>query len=69
MLLRADLHTLFELGQLTVDPSALRVRLSERLATTRYEPMHGQVDVPGQASIRVGPDFLSTHAQGFVAQV
>ncbi|HEX8915230.1 MAG TPA: HNH endonuclease [Humisphaera sp.] len=41
LLLRADLHTLFDLGLMRVDPDALRVVLADALRGTDYWQYHG----------------------------
>lgn len=40
LLLRADLHTLFDLNLIAIDPKTLSVRLSQRLLGTSYAPLH-----------------------------
>jgi hypothetical protein len=42
LLLRADIHTLFDLGLLTIDESNMTVRLSARLAGSEYETLQGR---------------------------
>ena len=42
LLLRADIHTLFDLGEIQIDPDSLRVRLSERLRTSSYGELEGK---------------------------
>jgi putative restriction endonuclease len=42
MLLRADLHTLFDLGLLSVDPDALIVRVARELQGSDYWQYHAQ---------------------------
>jgi hypothetical protein len=41
ILLRADLHLLFDKNLLTIDPATLRVRLNPRLMKTEYSRLHG----------------------------
>jgi putative restriction endonuclease len=43
LLLRADLHTLFDLKLLSIDPQTRKVALAESLKDTEYWPYHGQV--------------------------
>lgn len=63
LLLRADLHTLFDVGLLAVGPSDLRIRLSERLAATRYEPLNMRdLRVPSEPHLRPDAEFLGRHA-------
>jgi hypothetical protein len=42
LLLRADLHTLLDLGLLAIDPESMRVLLSPRLAHTAYIEFHAK---------------------------
>jgi hypothetical protein len=43
LLLRSDIHTLFDLGLVTLNPADYRVLLSESLEGSCYEPLAGQV--------------------------
>jgi HNH endonuclease len=43
LLLRADIHTLFDLGLIVVQPNDYRVIVSKRLRGTSYESLAGQV--------------------------
>jgi putative restriction endonuclease len=66
ILLRADLHRLFDLGYLTVTP-AYRVEVSERLRADysngrSYYPHHGRsIALPQAVQDRPGADFLRWH--------
>lgn len=42
LLLRTDVHTLFDLGLLWIEPDNLRVRLSEQLRHSEYDLLEGQ---------------------------
>ncbi|HHX6969364.1 TPA: HNH endonuclease [Pseudomonas aeruginosa] len=42
LLLRTDVHTLFDLGLLWIEPHSLRVRLSEQLRHSEYSSLEGQ---------------------------
>lgn len=42
LLLRADVHTLFDLQLISIEPSDLRVRVSKRLVGTHYERLEGK---------------------------
>lgn len=47
LLLRADLHTLFDRGLLTIDPDSLRVRVDPSLQSSPYAELEGtEVAVP-----------------------
>jgi hypothetical protein len=43
LLLRADIHTLFDLGLLRIEPEALIIRVSAALRSTPYANLEGQV--------------------------
>ncbi|BFR47286.1 HNH endonuclease [Nitratidesulfovibrio sp. HK-II] len=48
LLLRADIHTLFDLGRLTIDPKTLAVRLSSDVRQGHYGSLDGRViSTPG----------------------
>lgn len=60
LLLRADLHTLFDLGLLKIEPASRRVTLNSRLRGTQYEELEGRVLFePGEPGLRPAPDCLS----------
>lgn len=42
LLLRTDVHTLFDLGLMWIEPHNLRVRLSEQLRHSEYDSLEGQ---------------------------
>lgn len=42
MLLRADIHNLFDCGLLRVNPNTLKIELNEALKTTEYAPLDGK---------------------------
>lgn len=42
LLLRADIHTLFDLGLVTIDPEDLTVALDSSLSETYYKSLHGR---------------------------
>src|SRR5690606_15535756 len=42
LLLRADIHTLFDLGDIWVDPTTFEVRIDDRLKGTDYEQLSGK---------------------------
>jgi len=66
LLLRADLHRLFDTGYVTVTPD-LRLEVGARLRVDydngrSYYPLHGvQVDVPTIDTYRPDPHFLRWH--------
>lgn len=65
LLLRKDLHRLFDVGLLTVDDK-LRVQLHSHLRGTQYELMHGGL-LKVQVS-KVVVDFLGQHHQRFAVE-
>ena len=42
LLVRADLHTLFDCGLIDVDPNSLTITVTPRLRASEYGPLHGQ---------------------------
>lgn len=69
LLLRADMHDLFDLGLISVDPSSMRLRLSKELAGTKYEPYENQpLWLPRDSAARPSEEALAMHmAQSAVA--
>lgn len=67
ILLRADLHTLFDLGLLTIDASTYCVRLSPRLADSEYVAFEGtRILLPVDVCDHPTKDALETHALRWV---
>lgn len=66
LLVRSDLHRLFDLGYVTVTPE-LRLEVSRRLREDfengrTYYPLHGsRVNVPGDPQLRPDPHLLRWH--------
>ncbi|HWH53683.1 MAG TPA: HNH endonuclease [Gemmatimonadaceae bacterium] len=66
LLLRADIHRLFDKGYITVSPD-LHLEVSPRLRADyhngrTYYPMHGQsVRIPGTVQDQPAPEFLAWH--------
>lgn len=61
LLLRADLHTLFDLRLLSVDPSTGRVVVSRHLGPT-YQPIHGRaLNLPSAVQLHPDPSALMRH--------
>jgi hypothetical protein len=64
ILLRADLHTLFDLNLLAIDPDTLRVSLHPTLQHTEYRPLHGkQIQVPQVEALRPDKKYLAERLQ------
>ncbi|PMZ92739.1 MULTISPECIES: HNH endonuclease [unclassified Pseudomonas] len=59
LLLRADIHTLFDFGMLWIEPESLAIRISDRLKYSEYSSLEGQLlilpknvsDHPSQAAL------------------
>lgn len=69
LLLRADMHDLFDLGLVAVDTETMRIRLADELSGTKYEPLDGKrLLLPSDVSIRPNTEALDMHrAQSAVA--
>lgn len=66
LILRADIHTLFDLGLISVDPALLQVRVSSLLAGTEYEALDGYVlSLPARKSARPSGAALKEHFRTF----
>ena len=60
--LRADLHTLFDLGLLTIDPARMEVVLSPSLRAGQYGVYHGRkLTLPALPELYPNPDCLRKH--------
>lgn len=69
LLLRADLHALFDLGLLAIDPSTLRVRLHESIKQSEYSRFDGvRIEVPGEVTARPSERALRHRQQMFPPQ-
>ncbi|MEO2036120.1 MAG: HNH endonuclease [Planctomycetaceae bacterium] len=65
MLLRADIHTLFDLGLLRIHPETLKVRLSQELQNTTYSVCNGQqIVVPADSGARPNAEALRQRWHG-----
>jgi putative restriction endonuclease len=68
LLLRSDLHRLFDLGYVTVTPE-LRLEVSKRLRSDyengrTYYPFHGtQITAPPESGLRPDPKLLAWHSE------
>lgn len=62
LLLRADMHDLFDLGLVAVDASSMRLLLANELAGTKYEPYaDAQLWVPPERELRPNEEALEKH--------
>jgi putative restriction endonuclease len=66
LLLRADLHTLFDLFELTIDASSHRVQLSNALKNSRYRELDQQrLLPPNKRAAAPSPEALKSHNADF----
>ncbi len=62
LLLRADVHTLFDLGLIAIDSSTMRVVIHSELSTTDYKVLAGkQIILPKNKQHRPNKDALDIH--------
>ncbi|MFZ9737583.1 MAG: pentapeptide repeat-containing protein [Prochlorotrichaceae cyanobacterium] len=62
MLLRSDLHVLFDLHLLAIDPSDLTIRLAPWMKDTYYSILEGRsLHLPHSEDMRPDPDLLKQH--------
>lgn len=69
LLIRADMHDLFDLGLVAVETSTMRLRLAHELAGTKYEQYEGtSLWIPHDLEVRPSVEALDQHrAQSAVA--
>lgn len=66
LLLRADVHTLFDLALVSIEPKKLVVRVSNLLEGSQYEKLDGKPPVlPGKATFHPSPAALEEHYRSF----
>lgn len=62
LLLRADLHDLFDLGLVAVCPDTMKLELASELAGTMYEPLAGEpLWLPRDAQVHPNLEALQAH--------
>jgi hypothetical protein len=62
LLLRADVHTLFDLGLITVDTSNMSLILEPSLKTTKYRKLHGKhLNIPKDCPDSPSKEALAEH--------
>jgi predicted restriction endonuclease len=65
ILLRADIHTLFDLHLLTVNPDSLTVRITPDLRRGHYAALHGRtIAVPADPQVRPSIPAIKSHFEG-----
>jgi HNH endonuclease len=66
LLLRADIHTLFDLGLISIEPSEGRIHVSSRLKGSKYTGLHGKVPLlPLRPTAHPSPAALRKHFSQF----
>jgi hypothetical protein len=66
LLLRADVHTLFDLGLISVDPDTLQIKVSSQLNKSEYSKLHGKkLSQPKNANYRPSKPALQEHYRYF----
>jgi predicted restriction endonuclease len=64
LLLRADLHTLFDLGRITINPQNYNIMVAGALRKTVYGKFHGsKLHLPKDSSLRPNIEVLAKHHQ------
>ncbi|UQA59499.1 HNH endonuclease [Polyangium aurulentum] len=64
LLLRADVHTLFDIGLLAVDAKSMRVLVASALSATMYAELKGKpLKVPAVAALRPSREALQQHRE------
>lgn len=62
LLLRADIHVLFDLGLISVNPTTFEIVISKRLSKTVYSELEGRkIALPKNPNLRPNPDALKQH--------
>jgi hypothetical protein len=70
LLLRADIHTLWDLGLIAIDPKSMTVAVSPQLREPGYRALHGgQVFQPIEKALRVSPLALAQQWAIFEAEM
>lgn len=69
LLLRADIHTLFDLDLIGIDPNSFNIVLSQELGQSSYADLHGKaLAVPPNTASRPNKDALAERWQQFRAK-
>lgn len=68
LLLRADFHTLFDLGLIAVDPATMSIKTSSLIAKSTYSKVDGEpLFQPAKVSERPSAAAIAEHFRGFRA--
>ena len=66
LLLRADVHTLFDCGRIAIDPDSMTVLVATELEDSEYGPMRGRrIRSPQRPSQRPSAEALRAHMKRF----
>jgi len=66
VLLRADLHSLFDLGYISIDPGSYRVTIAPELIGTVYESLNNhKINLPSQDHQKPSNEALQEHLKEF----
>lgn len=64
LLLRSDLHVLFDLGLISINPSTYTVRLENELKTTIYSDLEGRrLSLPADPQLQPSQPALARHLE------
>ncbi|MAS93124.1 MAG: hypothetical protein CMO55_08000 [Verrucomicrobiales bacterium] len=64
LLLRSDIHALFDLGRITIDPETMTVEVDPALVGTEYEQFHGkELPEPCEQSAAPNREALKRHRE------
>jgi hypothetical protein len=64
LLLRSDVHTLFDLGRITIDPDSMEIEVDPALAGTEYEQYRGKrLPEPSERSVVPSREALRSHRE------
>jgi hypothetical protein len=64
LLLRADLHDLFDLGLVAVDVNSMKLLLADHLSGTKYEPLDGtRMFIPKRVELQPSAEALARHRE------
>jgi hypothetical protein len=62
LLLRADIHTLFDLYLITVNPDTMQIRIAPELIDTTYDELEGRhLELPLNPTLHPRVDLLKLH--------
>jgi HNH endonuclease len=69
LLLRSDLHTLFDIGKIGIDPQSFRVIVSDQLKNSKYAIFRGKkLRTPASGALRPSAEALLDHLKRWKLQ-